>query len=80
MNDQVENWLLRCPAEELNLTEEVDEVELEETRSNSQSTKSAGQGTQQSTLAKEYVLGQVGLQASFMPPTLPLFKEVNPVY
>ena len=50
---QVENRLLRNSAEELNLTDETDMVELKETPRNSQSTKSAGQGTQQSTSANQ---------------------------
>ena len=78
INLKVENWLLRCPAEEL--TEETDKVDVKETTGNSTSTELAGQGTQQSTSAKEPVPGRVGLQASFMPPNLPLFKEVNPIY
>ena len=80
INLKVENCLLGCSAEELTFTKETDEVELKETTGNSQSTELTGQGTQQSTFAKEPVPGRVGLQASSVPPTLPLFKEVNPVY
>ena len=77
---QVENRLLRNSAEELNLTDETDMVELKETPRNSQSTKSAGQGTQKSTSAKEAFPGCVGLQASFVPPNISVVKEVNPTY
>ena len=77
---KVENWLLSYSTEELNVTEETDKVELKEMPWGSKFTKQTGQGTQQSTFAKEPVPGRVGLQASSVPPTLPLFKEVNPVY
>ena len=77
---QVENRLLRKSAEELNLTDETDMVELKETPRNSQSTKSAGQGTQKSTSAKEAFPGCVGLQASFVPANISVVKEVNPTY
>ena len=80
INIKVENWLHSFPAEKLNLIEESDEEELEETPKSSEITTQTGQGSQQSTSAKEPVPGRVGLQASFMPPNLPLFQEVNPVY
>ena len=80
INIKVENWLLSYSAEELNITEETDKVELKETSRSSESSEQSGQGTQQSTFAKEPVPGRVGLQASFVSPNIALFKEVNPTY
>ena len=67
---QVENWLLCVSAEDLNSTQETEEMKL---------TEQPGEGeTAKQTVAPCHQLtGRVGLQASFVPPIIPLFEEVN---
>ena len=72
---QVENRLLRKSAEELNLTDETDMVELKETPRNSQSTKSAGQGTQKSTSAKVLFLVVLACRRPLCLQTFPSLKR-----
>ena len=67
---QVENWLLCVSAEDLDSTQETEEMKL---------TEQPGEGeTAKQTVAPCHQLtGRVGLQASFVPPIIPLFEEVN---
>ena len=69
-SNQVENWLLSVSAEDLNSTQETEEMKL---------TEQPGEGeTAKQTVAPCHQLtGRVGLQASFVPPIIPLFEEVN---
>ena len=59
---QVQNWLLCVRPEDLDSTRENEESDLSE--------KPGVDETAHRT-------GRVGLQASFVPPIIPLFREVN---
>ena len=81
---QVENLILHVSAKDLDRTHdpETEEMELKEKPREGETSKQAGLETQNS-IVKESVApshqltGRVGLQASFVPPIIPLFKQVN---
>ena len=80
----VENLILCVSAKYLDQTHdpETEEMELKEKQREGETSQQAELETQQSSvkdcLAPSHQLtGRVGLQASFVPPIIPLFKQVN---
>ena len=81
---QVENFILGISTEILGSTpdQEIEEVALKEKPGEGETSQQSGLEIQQSRekdfVAPSYQLtGRVGLQASFVPPIIPLFKQVN---
>ena len=81
---QVENLILCVSAKDLHRTHdpETEEMELKKKPREGETSQQAGLETHQSSVKNSVapshqLTGRVGLQASFVPPIIPLFKQVN---
>ena len=75
---QVENLILCVSSKD----QETEEMELKEKPREGETSQQAGLETHQSSVKNSVapshqLTGRVGLQASFVPPIIPLFKQVN---